>query len=76
MLKHSSTKLFALTFAFFFVLIHRICYFLACHKACDGCLAYGNDKCEKCDEGYTKEDNSCIGKCTDLEGHRIRLEIS
>ncbi|XP_071159496.1 cysteine-rich with EGF-like domain protein 2 isoform X1 [Mytilus edulis] len=30
-----------------------------CHKACDGCTLYGIDKCDKCAEGYTMEDNSC-----------------
>lgn len=34
-------------------------YCATCHKVCDGCSSYGVDKCDKCAEGYTKEEDTC-----------------
>ncbi|XP_033744502.1 cysteine-rich with EGF-like domain protein 2-B isoform X2 [Pecten maximus] len=41
-------------------------YCTSCHKSCNGCTGFGPDKCDKCEEGYKLDGNSCkdIDECT------------
>ena len=32
-----------------------------CHRACNGCKAYGATQCESCAEGYRQEGDLCAG---------------